>query len=534
MADQHHFSGAAENAESPVSVSRLFHTLRAYLPAMLLAITAVMTAYLILAVAAYLLSPSQHVTRLAFRLDFSGASEGAYPNGSRFSSAEVVSTPVLLQVYKDNELARFTSFAAFSDSVFVLEANTAYEALVAEYQARLSDPKLTAVDRERIQKEFVDKRASLNKNEYAIHFLRNGDNRRIPDTLVRKVLTDILKTWAHTAVNEQHVLARVAVLTPKIVDETPFEAAEPVIAIHVLRSKIARVQVNLGGLARLPSAELVRTSEPDGYSLEELRIRLEDLARFRLEPLLADAAGTVGNQAAATRFLESQLAYDQRELQAQRDRAEAARQALAVYTAGEPAMTDAPTAAARPDATSEPVTPQVDASFLDRLLTLSTDSKDRDFRQSLVTSYREATLAMIPLAQEVAYDNATLSAIRAGARGGATPDSIRQQIATVRAEVRQLVGLMNVIQKRISEYVNPSTQLYTLVGTPVSRIDRALSVRRLFILGFVVLLMTATLALLGSLLHARMRQEEMNEEESQEPHVGTPQQPQQPRAESAA
>ena len=197
-------------------------------------------------------------------------------------------------------------------------------------------------------------------------------------------------------------------------------------------------------------------------------------------------------------------------------------------------MADGPTAAARPDATAEPMTPQVDASFLDRLLALSTDSRDRDFRQALVTSYREATLAMIPLAQEVAYDNATLGAIRAGSRGGTTPDNIRQQIATVRAEVRQLVGLMNVIQKRISEYVNPSTQLYTLVGTPVSRIDRALSVRRLFILGFVVLLMTATLAVLGSLLHARMRQEEINDEETQETHVGTPQQPQQPRAESAA
>lgn len=531
MADQHHLSGTVESTESPVSVSRLFHILRTYLPAMLLAVAAVMTAYFIVAVAAYLLSPSQHSTRQSFRLDFSGANVGAYPNGSRFSSAEVVSTPVLRTVFNSNKLERFTSFAAFSDSVFVLEANTAFEALAYEYQARLADPKLTPVDRERIQREFEDKRASLNKNEYALHFIRTGDNRRIPETLVRKVLSDILKTWAHTAVNEQHVLKRVAVLTPKIVDETPLEASEPVIAIHVLRSKIVRVHENIGALSRLPSAEMIRTSEPDGYSLEELRIRLEDLVRFRLEPLLTDAAGTVANQAAATRFLESQLAYDERQLQAQRDRAEAARQALAVYTAGEPAKTAEVPSTARPDAAKDGVTPQVDASFLDRLLSLSTDSKDREFRQGLVTSYREATVAMIPLAQDVAYDNATLGAIRAGARGGVTPANIRQQIGSVRAEVRQLIGLMNVIQKRISEYVNPSTQLYTLVGTPITRIDRAISPRRLFIYGFVLALMTMTLALLGSLLHWRMRQEEQIEEEAQEGHVGT--QPQ-PRAESAA
>lgn len=515
MTDQHHYAASAEPIDPPVSVSRLFHTLRAYLPAILLSVAAVMIAYLLIAIAAYLLAPKQHVTRQSFRLDFEGADEGRYPNGTRFSSAEVVSTPVLLEVYRANELSRFTSFKAFTESVFVLESNAAFETLAAAYQARLADPKLTPVDRERIQREFEDKRASLAKNEYTLHLMRNEGTARIPDVVARKSLSDILTTWARKSVNEQHVLARVAVLTPKIIDETPVERTDLLVAIHVLRSKIERVRENIVSIASLPSAQLVRTSEPDGYSLGEIAMRLEDLVRFRLEPLMNEAAGALQNPAAATRFLEAQLAYDKRALAAQQERAAAARDALQVYLAGDTPAFDAPPSAnatAPRESSSGALAPQLDASFLDRLVALASDSRDREYRQSLVNAYREATLQTIPLEQSVAADEASLAVLRTGARS-ADPAGVRQQINGIRAEVRQLVADTNKIHAAVAELVNPSTQLYTSLGTPISRIERSLAARTLAVGAMIVLLASLSIAVIASLLHARMRQEEAAEQE---------------------
>src|SRR5213595_3558348 len=121
--------------EPPVSVSHLFHVLRAYEPVIVIAMLSVAIGYVVCAILLYLVSPAQRTTVQPFRLEFRGATEGRLPNGVRFSAVEIVSTPVLLKAYQNDELSRFTTFGDFSRSIFVLESNREYENLVTEYQA---------------------------------------------------------------------------------------------------------------------------------------------------------------------------------------------------------------------------------------------------------------------------------------------------------------------------------------------------------------------------------------------------------------
>src|SRR5450759_4719095 len=192
--------------EEPVSVSHFAHTLRHYMPAISLWLAAVVLIYLIGAIIAYLVAPSQRITSLPFRLDFEGASRGEYPNGLKFSPAEITATPVLLRVYQDNDLKRFIGFETFARSVFVLESNREYDQLAAEYQTRLADLKLSPFDRERIEKEFEVKRASLNKSGYSLSFVSSRETASIPRLTLAKVLSDILATWARQAAVEKRVL----------------------------------------------------------------------------------------------------------------------------------------------------------------------------------------------------------------------------------------------------------------------------------------------------------------------------------------
>lgn len=532
MVDQHHEAPGSDVAESPLSISRFFHVLRDYLPVILLSISAVMVAYVLLAVLAYLLGPSQRITTQRFRLDFVGAASGRYPNGQKFAPTEIINGPILLKVYEANDLRRFVTLEDFSRSIFVLEANSSYEALASEYQARLADPKLSPVDRERIQREFELKRESLTKNEYSINFSQTSTSADIPDRLIRKALNDILVQWANFAANEQHVLAyRVTVLSPTLLEPGALELSDPIIAVQVLRSKISRVQANIDEIRQLPAADLARTTK-DRQTLSDIAVRLDEMVRYRLEPLvpLIRSSGLIADPAGTIRFVEAQLAHDERQLRMARQRAETIRQALAVYSepragtvaaeGGTESVTPTDTAGQSRSAIGTQPVMQLSSSFMDRVLELAAGAVDMDYRQRLVNSYRDASMNVIPAEEAVAYNQHLLDQLRGAPVTTARIDAVtaRAQLESARAEARDLVVKVNEIYREVSRNLNPSTQLYALSGPTTARLDRAVRLSRIALWGIVVFLLALPAIILACLLHSRVRQEDAMEAESAAAH----------------
>ena len=514
MSDQHH-EAPAEPLEPPVSVSHFFKVVRAYLPIIGLSLATVGIGYVIVALALYISAPSQRVTTVSFRLEFEGADRGTYPNGTKFSSAEIISTPVLIRTFKNNNLARFTTFQKFAHSVFVLESSSEQDSLAREYQSRLSDPRLTAVDRERIQREYELKLAGLSKAHYALNYLYPDGSDPIPATVVRKSLHDVLREWADFVSHEQHVLEyRVPVLSPDMVASTRIEDSNPIISTEVLRAKINRVIANIDVLRALPAADLVR-STTNNLSLNDIQIRLDDIVRFRLEPLIHGiAAGQLDDRSATVRFLETQLAYDERQLERQKQFADAALKAMAMYS-GQPREFQADTTALgtgerRPDrGDSETVMPQINDSFFDRLLQITSSSVDREYRQKVADRYRDAAEAIAPLEQAVEYDRSVLALVRGtGAGAGVTRESVQQQIDATRQEVRQLVVQIHQIYKVLSANLNPSTELITVTGPPTTRVERTLSITRIALYGLLTLFIAFPIILFACLIHNRIREED--------------------------
>jgi len=507
-----------------MSISHLVHTLRAYAPVIFLSVMVVGVLYVVIAVGLYVFSPAQRITTQTFRLDFEGAAEGHYPNGIKFSSSDIITTPILLRVFQENHLDRFTKFPNFSRAVFVLEANLDYERLAADYQSRLGDPKLSAIDRERILREWQAKSASIAKNDYSINWLRTPDTSGVPESVVKKALLDTLNGWARYAANDQHVLKyRLTVFSPQIIG-TADDDGELIVAIQVLRSKIYKVLQNIDLLREVPGSELVRSS--DGMSLEEIRLRLEEIVRFRLEPLTGrvSTTGLITNRTATLRFLESQLAYDQRYLKSTQDFADVIRQSFAVYTLDQRGFT---TETATTNGTlpphdqshpqtqqrSDTVMPQISDSFLDRLVTMTSQFSDIPYRQKLVDDYRRASQAVIPAQQSVTYDQEVLSQVRNTAIGplaGQAAD-VRNEIAATQREVKQLLSHVNSIYDAISSNLSPSNELYTLTAPPVVRTEHSRSLTQLALYGVALLALSLPVIILLCVIHARVREEEASE-----------------------
>jgi hypothetical protein len=504
----------------PLAISHIVRTLRIYLPVIALSIAAVMVGYLIVAVAIYVLSPSQAVTSLRFRIDFKGADLGQYPNGTKFSSAEIITTPVLLKAYDANDLGRFTSFADFTKSIFVLESNTAHDVLSLEYQSRMSDPKLMPVDRDRLQREYESKLASLSKDQYSLNYLRPSRMKNVPESVARKVLHDILREWAEFVSKEQHVLEyRVALLSPSAVAATRVDAqADPIIGTHVLRAHIMRVQGNIQSLRRIPAADLIRTKK-EGLTLLDVAARLEDIIRFRLGPLVESIAGSnlLADRGATIRFLETQLAYDQRQLDAQKQKVEAVRQALALYmngrnigSANTSNVTERENGTSGPQ--SETLMPQLSESFLERVVQLATNSTEVAYRKNLTEDYRQAAIEVIPSQQAVAYNQAVLEIVRGGKAGATlTRETVDRQLAATREEVRQIVVQIHEIHASVSRNMNPSTELLSLIGVPATRLERSVSIKMLALYGILTTFIAIPIIVVLCLLHNRVREEEAAE-----------------------
>ena len=501
----------------PVSFRRIFRTLRAYLPVIGLSLAAVFVGYVIVAVAAYVYAPVERITSVNFRLEFEGAERGSYPNGVRFSTAEIISSPILTRVYEQNDLGRFTKFRDFVNSVFILESNAAQEKLANEYRARLMDARLTSVDRERIAREYELKLSSLAKNEYSINYRRLRRVDPVPELVARKVLNDILQNWANFAANEQHVLKyRVAVLSPDVVAGSRPDAGNPIVNTLLLRDRVNRLIENIMRLRMLPNAELARTKSD--LSLLDVTISLEEIIRFRIDPLIdriADAG--LDNRAETMRFLNAQLAYDERQLRTQTVSAEAAQRTLALYVNGQSdaAVSSVGTTATPGDRTAaegETVMPQLSETFIDKLMQLTASSLDTEFRQKLAERYQTSALLIAPLEEQVAYDRAVMEIIRtsSSSAGGVTRETVAQEVTAIRSEVRRLTVLVQEIHLEVSRNLNPSTHLYTATA-PYSRVERTLTLGRLAQYGLLLLAVALPIIVLLVLLHNRMRQEEAEE-----------------------
>lgn len=493
-----------------------FQTLRRYRHVILTSLAAVAALCVVAIVTYILMQPSRRITSMQFHLQFDGADAGRYPNGTTFSTADIVSSPVLLAVYKANNLQDYMSFSAFSRSVFILETSRAYQNLNAEFETKLREPKLTTVDRERLEREYRDKLRGLGKFDHSINFVAPATVRHIPPRVVRKALGDILSEWAAQAQRDKRVLQfAIPVLSTNILrrpvhDESFFRR------LLLLRQRLTALIANIDALQiTVPGVSVIR-ADADRVSLPEIRLELQDIGRYDIDPLIAQAqaAGLTGSRDSALRVLQAQLEYDRRLLAASRARETALRNAFVTYEAGtlarreghveapqEPAGSEAPRATP-----GEGVTTQLGDAFLDRIVDLTNRSADREYRQQLINDIRDAALAVAPHEATVAYDESLIEQVRS-AGFGSDPQAaadVQRRWTELTARIQNAIRQMNTIYTLASQQINADTEMYRITSPAVTTVERPIDFTRLFLLGLLLLVLSVPLILAGCVLHDRL------------------------------
>ncbi len=464
------------------------------------------------ALALFLMAPAERIATLPFRLLFEGAAQNRYPNGTLFSPMEIVAPSVLREVFRANHLEQFGAYEAFEQSVFVLGANKDVERLTEEYQARLSDVRLTPVYRARIEEELRTRRAAMIDPVFSVNIRSGVGPTAVPLQQTEKILSDTLATWAEHVHNRKGATRyNIPILSKDILDRSLIEREDYFIATDVLRAKTYRVMGTIETLARLPGGQSIRIGDQK-LSLADIRSNLEDTIRFRLVPLLdfIRTQGITKNPAALRLYANNQLFQLRLEREQSLNLVTSLQRALRSYTAERP-NAPRPQIGGRADekVDAAPTTPSMDQSFLDRLVALGTAADDQEYRRTLTDRIIEAGARSGDLQREEAfYQDLAMNLRTMGGRSDESPATVALiEARTTQAfdEVSQAASHVSAVYDQLSaQNLRTSTPLYATTEPYTFSTRRAVSSSTAGLLVVVLFMLMLVSTLAGCTVHHRL------------------------------
>jgi len=529
--DGGHEAAAHELESSGISLAHIVRTLTHYRRAIFFWLASLAFLYVIAAMTLIVLSPGIEITSLPFRLDFEGAEDGLYPNGLKFSSTDILASNVLTRVYEATNAHAYLPFRSFKQAVFLQESSREVEKLQLEYETRLADARLTPVDRERIEREYQLRRSSLRHAEFSLNYADDGRaGQAVPRAERERMLRAILNVWAELADREKGAVKyRLPVLTTNVVGRNAVGPREYLIELDILRARINGILTNIDELQRIPGSEIVRVG-PEKISLAEIRLNLFDIRRFQIDPLISQTyqKRLIRDPLTVGGYYQSQLSSAQRDYDQAKAHVAALQSSLMTYMGEEQGTARALAGQASAGAQSpsgQSVTPQLTEGFLDRIVKMATDSGDVKYRQDIVTEMNRVAIGdLLPAEKEVQYYQSVAQQMNAfagmahgdlSARAGdvkSVEDAENVAYASVIKSLQQISETYQVLSRNL----NPDGVLYAFSGPAITHTEKTVSLKRLFLFGILLMLLALPVILFGCLLHARVQEEELLDEESGE------------------
>lgn len=478
MHDPARAPAADENAEGGIDLFAVFDGWRRQRGRIFLLASAGAVAAAVVVVAVYVLRPARQETSLTFRLLFPGVEKGQYPNGAAFIPTDIVATPVLEEVYRRDELARFLRFDQFKDALAVFDDNPALNRLRREYQDRLSARTLTTAERDKLENAYESKLKALQNGEFTLVARLEGRLESWPPPLSGKVLEDALTVWAEQSRSRGVFHFDVSTFSDNILPRPPFMEDYPIL-LDRLRVALNRILNNLRQLSAVPGAGLIRAGDRD-VSIGELQVALEDDLHFKLGMIEAPvyAMGFFRNPLLTNTYIREQMFRLQLASDEARNRADAIKDALTRYAASRPGSARASGNATSiggsnaTTATNGTISPQISDSFLDQVVELSNQGADVSFRQDLSRKLIDADgeLAGIEserqiyerILQGLGESEAARPALNAEDRGQ-WQNRVDDQITAMLAGLKRNLKDLNALNQEIAQQSLQPSLIYTVV-----------------------------------------------------------------------
>jgi hypothetical protein len=447
--------------------------------------------------AIYLFQEKQQIARLQFSLDFDGIEKNEYPNGTRFSTADILVSPVINSVYGTNDLKRYIDLSEFRSALAVIQTNDKVRLLEYEYAPKLDDKKLTLDQRSRLEAEFMDKKKNLMVPVFNLILSGNRSVLSIPPTLRAKVLQDMLSCWAEYADRVKGASKfQIPLVSRNILSKDDLEAQDYLVAVDMLRITAARIVSDIAKLQLIPGAAIFRI-QGSGVSLLDIKYRMLDMEKFKISPLtgIIRLGGVTRSDEVAKVYLQNrifELKIKEEDATSREKIYEASfgnysqgiRTALAGVDSGGRLQPGTP---ASPLTANIPTTiNQLGETFLSSIIKMAQENLDAKFRQDLTQNIIKEGLGKVEIVSDLRYYEKLFSELpkTENREGRSTVEdknrstviaSIEQVYDTLMRSINELDAIYTDLSKA---NLNPTSTLFTVKEPAFMSEEKSLTLKK--------------------------------------------------------
>ena len=261
----------------------------------------------------YLKSPTTKISVLNFSLMFDGINNGEYPNGMKFVESDIISSSVLQQVYDNNNLKQyFGNLDAFKKTVSIQRYNPGLAFLNFEYKSKLEEKKLTSAERYEIEQDFYRQTANMIAKPVFTLVLSYPDAVKydLPDVIAAEILNKTLNVWLTDAKRYQGITKYNISLISNRVDKEFIKETDYFNSVDLMRLLLNDLNSDITKLEEVPNSKYLRLKHGDKtYSIQDLKLRVDFIKKYILEPLLATirVSGANKNLQDVTPYIDAQI-----------------------------------------------------------------------------------------------------------------------------------------------------------------------------------------------------------------------------------
>ena len=496
-----------------LSLTPLLQALWGYRLTILLFMASIVVVFSFWAAGTYFSQPVERHANLGFRLLFNGANDGLYPNGSEFSTGDIIGSPVLAAVYDINGLERYLTYEQFRDALFVNTTGSGINMLDLEYQSKLAATGLTAVERDVLEAEYRQKHEALQVAQFSLNFVVAEEKQlSIPDVLSSKTLNDVLVEWAEQVATRGGVLGSdTSPPNVTMLNRETLALEDYTVQIDFLRGEINRLAAAMDSIDELPGAGRLRIRER-GLSLSDIRSSLEDLLRYRIEPTMTFILtnGIVRSPNLAATYFSSRRFQVELEQQEARGIRSALEGSLRVYNTGlgTPGLDvegsgEASNFGSSSGGAGATMIPQLNDSFIDRVIRMAGREEDIGFRQDLIERIIEARRQEVRLDRELSYYDrvngffsGAVRASREGSTGQDVVHPVSEQVGWVETRISEVFdGIVSARKQSVDfntelsvQNLNAGSSLFVITNPFSAVTARGVTLQTLGSYGLFVLL----------------------------------------------
>lgn len=448
--------------------------------------------------AIYLFQEKWYVTHLQFSLDFDGVEKNEYPNGTKFSTSDILVSPVINSVYDTNDLKRYLELAKFRSALSVIQTNDKIRLLEYEYAPKLDDKKLTLDQRSRLEAEFLEKKKNLMVPVFNLVLSGNRSILSIPPTLMVKVLQDMLSGWAEYADRVKGVNKfQIPLVSRNILSKEDLDAQDYLAAVDMIRTAITRAISDIAMLQHIPGSANFRL-EQNNVSLQDLKFRMLDMQKFKISPLM----GTI-RLGGISKSYEITKVYLLNRINELKIKEEDAIARVKIYetslnTFNQESGTTLPggvnsggvlqpRASASPSTANVPaLIPQLGESFLGSIIKMAQENETTKFRQELTHSVIKEGLNKVEVVSDLKFYEGFLAELtKTDKRNDSViiiPEIRSKIIATIEDVYGSLIRSldeMNAIYVGVSKAnLNPASTLFTVKEPAFMSEEKSLTLKK--------------------------------------------------------